>query len=256
MSKNEQSKPAIMRIGGRAYKNGVAFCGNTYRVWFSVDKNGTHKIGYKKYTKVGQAINNLATKLRKIPIMGSIFSLLNTPALVVMLVGLVAYDIFAVNIGNAPVHYVVSVVLLLAMVIVLVGTFYKAKNIWRYHGAEHKVINAYYDNASLSVDEVKKCSRIAVNCGSNWAIFMVLLIPITVPVARYFTGYMSIGYIIVYILSLELFRIDNGHKKPLLKWCYSVGSFIQKYLVTQEPTDEQLAMSIDTFKKLLELEEK
>ncbi len=53
------------------------------------------------------------------------------------------------------------------------------RRIFAYHGAEHKVINAYEAGETLTAENVEKYSRLHVRCGTSF-IFIVLVISILV----------------------------------------------------------------------------
>src|SRR5699024_3976460 len=49
------------------------------------------------------------------------------------------------------------------------------KRVFQYHGAEHKIINAYENNVPLTVEEIQKQSRLHYRCGSSFILFTVLI---------------------------------------------------------------------------------
>src|SRR5690625_6110117 len=49
------------------------------------------------------------------------------------------------------------------------------KRVFQYHGAEHKVINAYENNLPLTVENVQKQSRLHYRCGSSFILFTVII---------------------------------------------------------------------------------
>ena len=49
--------------------------------------------------------------------------------------------------------------------------------------------------------------------------------------------------------------MKNGDKIPIIKYFFKIGYFLQKYIVTSEPTDIQLNAAVEAMKKLLTLEE-
>src|SRR5699024_4922204 len=49
------------------------------------------------------------------------------------------------------------------------------KRVFQYHGAEHKVINAYENNLPLTIDNVQGQSRLHYRCGSSFILFTVIV---------------------------------------------------------------------------------
>src|SRR5699024_2286993 len=50
-----------------------------------------------------------------------------------------------------------------------------SKRVFQYHGAEHKVINAYENNLPLTIDNVQGQSRLHYRCGSSFILFTVIV---------------------------------------------------------------------------------
>src|SRR5699024_8499592 len=49
------------------------------------------------------------------------------------------------------------------------------KRVFQYHGAEHKVINAYENKLPLTVEAVQSQSRLHYRCGSSFILFTVIV---------------------------------------------------------------------------------
>lgn len=63
--------------------------------------------------------------------------------------------------------------------LILISLMEDTKRLFGYHGAEHKTIHTYEDKAELTVENVKKHSRLHPRCGTSF-IFIVFLITIIV----------------------------------------------------------------------------
>ena len=61
-------------------------------------------------------------------------------------------------------------------------------------------------------------------------------------------------YIGAFVLGYELFDLENGDKYPIIKLFFMFGQWCQQKVFTREPTDNQIIASIETLKKLIELE--
>ncbi|SHE46066.1 Uncharacterized conserved protein YqhQ [Seinonella peptonophila] len=153
----------------------------------------------------------------------------------------------------------IKTILLLAYLLILVQTP-MIKRLFQYHGAEHKVINAYEARLELTVENVQKQSTLHYRCGSS---FMILTIIVGVFVYSFFS-YDSVWERIwirllllplVIGLSYELLRITNAVREVrLLKYLGYPGLWLQK-LTTRQPNDDQVEVAIAAFQRMHELDQ-
>jgi uncharacterized protein YqhQ len=134
------------------------------------------------------------------------------------------------------------------------------KRLFQYHGAEHKVISAYEAGAELTIANVQKFSRLHYRCGSSFIIFTVL---VGVIIYSFFAWDSMAERIIQRIVllpvvlgvSYEVLRWTNALRDiPVLKWLGAPGLWLQ-LLTTKEPNDDQVAVSIASFNRMLELDQ-
>lgn len=126
------------------------------------------------------------------------------------------------------------------------------KRVFQYHGAEHKVINAYEAGDELSVQQVQRHSTAHPRCGTSF-IVIVLLISILV--------FSLLGHQVLWwrILSrVLLLPVIAGISYELVKlsgkyanvpWCRCLiapGMWLQK-LTTRQPDDGQVEVAITAF---------
>lgn len=103
-----------------------------------------------------------------------------------------------------------------------------------YHGAEHMVVHAIEQGEPLEPEVVRRMPRVHPRCGTNLAVGAMI-----------FLGIWSAPLAIDPELRLLLaFLITSGFYRP-------VGSFVQYYLTTKTPTDQQLKAGIAAGKDLL-----
>ncbi len=134
------------------------------------------------------------------------------------------------------------------------------KRVFAYHGAEHKVVNAYEAGALLEVEAVKKYSTAHARCGTSF-LFVVLIMSIFVfaliglhsawlmvlsrvvliPVIA------ALGYEIIYFGARH---ISNGVVRAVL----TPGLWLQS-LTTREPDDSQLEVALLALKKVMEADQ-
>jgi len=133
------------------------------------------------------------------------------------------------------------------------------KRVFQYHGAEHKVINAYENNLDLTVENVQSMSRLHYRCGSSFILF-------TVVVGVFIYMFMEVDTLWVRLLnrlalipvvlgvSFEVLQLTNKVRNvPFLKWLGYPGLWLQ-LLTTKEPNDDQVEVALASFKELLKVE--
>lgn len=128
--------------------------------------------------------------------------------------------------------------------------------VFQYHGAEHKSIACYEAGAPLTVDEVRKYSRLHPRCGTSF-LFMVLVI--SVVVLSFFGWPSLLGRIVVRLLmfpviagiGFEVNRLIGKYDNQLTMILRYPGLMIQKYFTVKEPNDEQMEVGIASLKAVL-----
>jgi len=123
----------------------------------------------------------------------------------------------------------------------------KMKRLGRFHAAEHKVRNAYralnYKRMPTR-EEVQKASRFSKYCGSRFAIRKLILYT-TISIVIVFLGPSSHIYFTSLIILLIVVLLDTK---------YNILLFTQ-VLVTNKPTDTEIDVAMEGFRKYLEFEE-
>lgn len=139
------------------------------------------------------------------------------------------------------------------------------KRLFQYHGAEHKVINAYEANVKLTVENVQRFSTLHYRCGSSFIIFTVL-VGVLIYSLFYYDSIWERVYLRILLLpvvigvSYETLQFTNKLRDmPLLRFLGYPGLWLQK-LTTKEPDDHQVEVAIAAFQKMqetdLEIEKK
>ena len=132
------------------------------------------------------------------------------------------------------------------------------KNIWSYHGAEHKTIHAYEQGVDLdNLGAIASCSRVHNRCGTNLVTFFAAASLIRVPSgAQLISMAGTIGYTLLYIgVSIELFRLVlKAPEFAFSRLLLAPGRLLQKLLTTREPSRDQLAIAAKAAKTVLALD--
>jgi len=134
------------------------------------------------------------------------------------------------------------------------------KQVFAYHGAEHKTVNAYEDGAPLEVEAVRKYSTAHVRCGTSF-LFVVLIIAIIVfaLVGRPSLWLMILSRIIlvpvIAAIGYEVTYFAARHNKAgLVRAVLTPGLWLQS-LTTKQPDDSQLEIALSALSKAVELDQ-
>ena len=169
--------------------------------------------------------------------------------------------IFPSDMAQILIESIFKLILLLGYIYIISLTPL-VKRVFQYHGAEHKVINAYENDQPLTVESVQKQSRLHYRCGSSFILFTVIVglfvyIAMNVPTEPLWLRIVNRLALIPVVLgiSFEVLQFTNRLRNiPVLRWLGYPGLWLQ-LLTTKEPTDDQVEVAIASFKELLRLEE-
>lgn len=134
------------------------------------------------------------------------------------------------------------------------------KRLFQYHGAEHKVINAYEAGVKLTVENVQRFSTLHYRCGSSFMVFTVLVGVVIYSFFPYETIWDRVFIRILLLpvvigVSYETLQFTNLLRDvPLLRLLGYPGLWLQK-LTTREPDDYQVEVAIASFEKMREADE-
>ncbi len=259
-----------LRVGGMAFGNGVFM--RSPRFWALARADGT---------VIDGPVSSLLARHRwlRLPLLRSAMALIEMVVLTIPLhrrTGLRPAASLLAWLGLAMLISLCLGVILPALVhsVLLAGTLLEVlsfafallalrqglgASVWRYHGAEHKAVNAYEAGTDLSDPEaVMAHSRIHDRCGTNLVVLIVALLiagnlPLGGrPVADQLGGLYSL---VVLIVALELFRlIGRWPRSPLSRVALAGGRALQRGLTTREPAPEHLEPACLALRRVLELE--
>ncbi len=150
----------------------------------------------------------------------------------------------------------------------LVSRMKDMKRVFSYHGAEHKTIRCYEAKLPLTVENVRRQTRLHPRCGTSF-LFVVMIISILVfsvatPILRPITPVFEFGILnalvrvvlkilllpIVVSLSYEFNRLVGRHDNWLTHALSAPGMWLQ-YLTTNEPDDSMIEVGIEALTLVL-----
>ena len=145
-------------------------------------------------------------------------------------------------------------------IIILIGYIYfislmpDVKRVFQYHGAEHKVVNAYEHK---DLENANKYSRIHVRCGTSFILFVLalsILVYLFIPLDYNFTIKLLIRLALLPLIAgiaYEIIKISSKYDQKLwFKIIISPGLFLQK-LTTKEPNERQLEVAMTSLKAVI-----
>jgi len=133
------------------------------------------------------------------------------------------------------------------------------QRVFQYHGAEHKSIFAFEAGDDLSVDNVRRYSRLHPRCGTSF-LLIVMLVSIAVfsVIPKLWPFYLKAGSRVFLLpmiagISYEFLKWSASHDShPLVKMIITPGLALQR-LTTREPDDSQLEVAISSLNAALEV---
>lgn len=166
--------------------------------------------------------------------------------------------IFSTDFQQILIEGLFKLILLLAY-IYIVSLTPVVKRVFQYHGAEHKVINAFENGKDLTVKNVQDASRLHYRCGSSFILFTVIIgvfVYMLVPTDPLWLRILNRLALIPVVLgiSFEVLQLTNKLRDvPVLKYLGLPGLWLQ-LLTTKEPDDKQVEVAILSFEELLRRE--
>ena len=139
----------------------------------------------------------------------------------------------------------------------LIGLLPDVKRVFAYHGAEHKVVNAYEAGCPLELEAIKSYSTAHARCGTSF-IFAVLIIAILVfaLLGRPSLWLTILSRIIllpvIAAFGYEVTRFLARYSKSILSRILLSPGLMLQTMTTREPDDSQLEAAISALNEVIE----
>lgn len=252
--------------GGVASSEGVTFFGDSYTVKVRETEDGNFAVTSSK-AKRFLSRNSFLQYFFDLPFIRGVFKiwsiflimvidLISTSKLVVLMwIVYLGYSYLRSHDGGV---YVFPEWISLSAVIPLIALliFYRRglskyfDLLFSYHGAEHKVAATY--RAGLSLDDLsalRSSSRISDYCGTR----LLLSILLCSVLLEYL--WPNAGEFLLFNMTISLgFELSSDLNSVWARPFVLMSRLVQKYVVTKEPSDQQLLMAAAAIKELLRLE--
>ena len=132
--------------------------------------------------------------------------------------------------------------------LLLISRMEDIQRVFKYHGAEHKCINCIESGLPLTVDNVRKSSRLHKRCGTSFLFFVMIvslilfiLIRISNPFAR--LGFRLLMLPVIAGISYEIIRLAGRSDNKCVLAMSKPGMMLQK-VTTAEPDDSMIEVGI------------
>ena len=150
-----------------------------------------------------------------------------------------------------------------------IGQLPDIKEVFRYHGAEHKAINAVEAGRPLNLDEVRAQTRLHPRCGTSFAIVVLIISFIVFTfVPRYPFGAPKGWFIdasVRFLIELVVLPLISGLAYEAIRWAGKMknnkvvqGIFwpglMSQYLTTRDPEDKHLEVAIASLQAVIDAE--
>ena len=155
--------------------------------------------------------------------------------------------------------------------ILLISLIPSLRRVFMYHGAEHKTITCYEKGEELTVENVRKCSRVHDRCGTTF-LFLVMVVSILVfSLANVAVGAWLYGILpenlhgiarfvfkmlllpVVAGVSYEILRLLSKTKSKIF-YIFKLPGLLLQRLTTREPDDGMIECAIKAFQTVMDME--
>ncbi|MDD2229318.1 MAG: DUF1385 domain-containing protein [Candidatus Cloacimonetes bacterium] len=153
--------------------------------------------------------------------------------------------------------------------IYLISLMKDVKRLFRYHGAEHKNVNAYEHDTPLLIDKIQQWTTIHPRCGTSFMFFVLLTGILIFSVVDTLVSafilhkpvpmFLRLGYHMLLIpfisgVSYEVLRFSGKNlKHPLVKMMTVPGMALQR-ITTQPPDDSMVETALVAMKAALDMD--
>jgi uncharacterized protein YqhQ len=139
----------------------------------------------------------------------------------------------------------------------VVGLFGDIRRVFAYHGAEHRVVNAYEAGVPLEVERVKNYSTAHTRCGTGFLLVVVVISVLAFSLLGRPPLWLGVlGRIVllpvIAAASYELIRVGARHyNNPVVRALFWPGLLLQG-LTTRPPDDGMLEVAVKALEGALE----
>jgi uncharacterized protein YqhQ len=128
-----------------------------------------------------------------------------------------------------------------------IGLWSEIRQVFRYHGAEHKTINAYESGAEMTPENIRTFSRIHPRCGTSFLLIVVAVSIVVFSIAGSGSILWRIGSRIVLlplVMGISYEIIKGASCAGFLGRILMAPAMSFQYLTTREPDEKQIEVAL------------
>ncbi len=139
--------------------------------------------------------------------------------------------------------------------IALVSKMEDIKRVFMYHGAEHKSIHCFENGEELTVENVRKHSRLHPRCGTSFLLIVMVISIIVFSFISWNNPFIRLVLRLALLpvvagISYEIIKFAGRHDNLLTRIISAPGKWFQ-YITTNEPDDSQIEVAIASLKAVI-----
>lgn len=129
------------------------------------------------------------------------------------------------------------------------------QRVFQYHGAEHKTIACFEAGEALTVENVRKHTRLHKRCGTSFLLIVMLVSIFVFAFLGWPDLWLRILSRVVLLpvvagISYEIIKFSAKSDNCVLGWAIKPGLWLQ-YMTTREPDDDMIEVAIESVKAVL-----
>lgn len=149
----------------------------------------------------------------------------------------------------------------------LIGNMGAVKDLFRYHGAEHKAINCLEKDLPLTIENVREQTRLHPRCGTSFMIIVLILsiIVFTFLPRNYNTGSTFLDLLVRIGFKVPILPLIAGVAYEGIRWAGKMKNqklllalfwpgLMTQYLTTREPDEAHIDVALVSLKAAVEAE--
>lgn len=137
----------------------------------------------------------------------------------------------------------------------LVSRMKDIKRVFMYHGAEHKTIHCYESGEELTVENVRRHTRLHPRCGTS---FLLIVMVISIIVFSFISWNNPLTRLLLRLallpvvagISYEIIKFAGRHDNAFTAAISAPGMWLQ-YITTNEPDDSQIEVAIEALRAVI-----
>jgi len=139
--------------------------------------------------------------------------------------------------------------------LILVSRMSDIQRVFMYHGAEHKSIHCYEHGETLTVENVKKHTRLHPRCGTSFLLIVMIISIFVFLFIKSDNMFLRLLYRLLLLpvvagISYEIIKFAGRHDNKFTRAISKPGMLLQ-YMTTKEPDDAQIEVAIASLQAVI-----